>query len=95
MIVIACSIDSDDVTDIARYTTLANINVPQWVYDKIAVLKGVGVIWKKADMVDEDWHSVDNEMLLQKNSGLSVTFNQAVTITADTEFRVQFDLLID
>lgn len=101
MIVLAGTIDNG--TTIGNAITLANLNLPEWIFNKIYPA-GEGSI---ADIISyndfnligiSSYDRVNEQFYLVKTSNnyyLDIRKSGALTATQDLYFRVQFDLVID
>lgn len=94
MIVLAGSIDN--TTALTTNLLLADYNVPEYIYDKISVLFGTVVDVKSVTFYASDWSNQNANIILRKeNDKISLYCGANVTMSADRNFRIQFDLLID
>ena len=94
MIVLAGSIDN--TTALTTNLLLADYNVPEYIYDKISALFGTVVDVKSVTFYASDWSNQNANIILRKeNDKISLYCGANVTMSADRNFRIQFDLLID
>lgn len=77
--------------------TIAKIDLPQWIKDKIYPTVSTIVETKSLSLYASDLSSQSSPIFLEKYTGsnqISIYFN-GVTATADRALRITFDLLID
>lgn len=94
MIVLACSVADATAIDGG---TLANITLPEWITNKIVPTFSNAVLYQSVSMYADNWTSQSLGISLRKPSSneLRIAMESTVILTADRNFRVQFDLLID
>ena len=93
LIVVALSI-ANTTAITSGYKYVEDINLPQWVKDKIVVLYGLNVIRDTVIYYDENNNQSQTIYLRKSDNKISIV-SVALTMTADREVRIQFDLLID
>lgn len=95
LIVLALSLD--DTTEIANGTLLTNLNIPQWVLDKIVPIWSTAVIKSDFNAMTDAWTTQTFTVYLAKESSDSLRIRKsgAITLNADRKVRIAFDLLID
>ena len=87
-------------TNIASETTLATINVPTWILNKIqAIASGTTVVTYK-EVIGRTFGTAENYQkdlfVLIKDDGQLQIISSAITVPGtSTVYRIQFDLLID
>ena len=91
MIVIAGNVANG--TNIS-FIKLATINAPQWILDKIYPVFGTTVSQYNFNYYADDQSTQTSTVRLYKQTTLDI-FISSITLTADRNFRIQFDLLID
>ena len=73
-----------------------DINLPSWVREKIVTTFGNNVIRGNALFFDDNAGLQSTYVYLQKSAGGAIQFYlSSVTLTADRQARIVFDLLID
>lgn len=97
LIVLAGTIPAESV--LADGSTIARVDLPSWIVNKIYPTSGIVVTSKKVTFFKTGvpWVNEEKMFSLSKyNNGISIgnPFG-AQTITNDSSFRIQFDLLID
>ena len=93
MIVIAGAMA--DTTAISWGTKLADVNLPQWIIDKLVPIASEYVDVKTSYLFSNTLSSQSVLSLLKKSGG-KISINLAsITANTDKTFRFQFDLLID
>lgn len=94
MVVLSGSVTNG--TTITNGVTLATINLPDYVTDKIIPVWFDNIEAKSVKFMATDWSQQSSDILLRKSTtGLMIVKTSELTLTADRNFRVQFDLLID
>ena len=94
MIVLAGSFANTTV--IANNKILASYAIPSYILDKIYPVWLTFMEAKNIDVYGQDWTKQQIFIKFGKeNPGLTITTGSALTLTADRNFRIQFDLLID
>lgn len=94
LIVVAFSVA--DGTTLSNNTTLAKINIPEWIDEKIVGLWGsIFVDNKTFYLWADNWTSQTMMINIQKGTPLNIRFGQGLTLSAARNCRVAFDLLID
>lgn len=93
MIVLAGEIE--DATTISA-DELLNIDLPQWIKDKIFTTSGIIVYSQSATLMAMDLSTTQWLLYLQKPNDNTINiYNTEITTTKKYYFRTQFDLLID
>lgn len=94
MIVLAGNIA--DTTALSWGTKIANINVPEWVEDKLVpIFAAYYVDVKNTPLYGSDLGAQNVLSILRKQSdGLSILFSN-ITANSNRSFRIVFDFLID
>ena len=75
--------------------TLATFALPTWILNKIIPVWSSYIERKETKLWANDWTSQETGLAISKGSNLAIVNLSPVTLTADRNFRVQFDLLID
>ena len=71
-------------------------DLPEWIFNKIAVVWGGSYIeGKNITARADDWSTQTINTVLRKTTYVAVFIPQGNTLTADRAFRLSFDLLID
>lgn len=71
-------------------------NLPTYIFDKIFPVYNQFIEPKDVNAMASDYTSQEFRTVLSKDvSGINIVKNQNLTLTADRNFRIQFDLLID
>ena len=95
MIVLALTIDSG--ASLTDESTIAIIDLPSWIKDKLQPLISTYVSFVTAIGEDEDWSPVSIPTAIRK-SGEAISLYKVggtSTMTANTYVRIQYDFLID
>ena len=74
---------------------LANINLPQWIVDKITPLFSTIAIRHNETLWNTDYSSQTLIVNVEKQDNKIVMYNGPLTLTKDRVGRFEFDLLID
>ena len=74
---------------------IANVNLPSWIKDKINNLFGIVVDTKQLIYYANDYTTQTSNVYLEKQSNVVQIALANPAITAQRQFRVEFDLLID
>lgn len=84
-------------TTITNGTSLADFTLPSYIIDKIAVLwGGVAVDMKNFSAYNDSWGTQQFSVFLGKSSSkLGITKTSDLTLSAERNVRISFDLLID
>ena len=84
-------------TTISSTTKICDIDFPQWIKDKIEVLYGASVVLiESVSLYGSDGVSQTGSFRLRKaDNAIFVDISGNLTLTADRNFRIQYDLLID
>ena len=87
----------DNTTAVSSNSALATFTLPKWIYDKIYVVWGVNALeMKNVAFYGNDWTSQSVALALIKSTDNKIIINGGgFTASADRNFRVAFDLLID
>lgn len=94
MIVLAGTIAKN--TEIATGSTLTDINIPSWIGEKIYPLFTDNVQAQTLTAWSSGYGTQTTPIYLNKQSNTKLrVFMSGLTLTAERNFRVQFDLLID
>lgn len=95
MFVVAGSVDNG--TAIVSNDIRCKFDLPDWILNKIyAVWSTNRVDIKSFPLIADDWSTQSLQVVLTKlNNGVEIGNSANVTLTADRNFRIQFDLLID
>ena len=97
MIVLAFTVASG--TSFGNGVNLCSVAIPKWVLDKVAVLWGTsGVALGTFNGIGSDTssQSISGIVLGKEVDSLSIVrYGTATTMTADRNFRIEYDLLID
>ena len=95
MCVLAGNISNSTV--IANNTTLASFTLPSWVSEKIYPVFAGNLEIQYINLYASDWtkQSVGVSFAKLSDGKLRIRSEEALTLTADRGFRIQFDLLID
>ena len=75
-------------------TTLAKVNIPQWILDKIVVISGNYVVSSSGQFYGESGLTNYDIYLRKQPNRLDITCGTLVP-AEDMSFRIQYDLLID
>lgn len=75
---------------------IASLNLPKWIVDKIQIIYGIAVV-RQTDYAYANDGSSNQTMLdvLAKQSNEIQIHTYSITASAERQFRIQFDLLID
>ena len=92
MIVIAGNI-ADDATH--NQGVIAELNLPQWIKDKIYAVAGNNVEIKPLTLYASDLTTQTATTYLEKTGNVIDVYLSQITATADRNYRIAFDLLID
>ena len=88
-----------NATVISASSEIADIEIPQWVLDKIYTLvSGIYFVeTKTANWYGSGWNSQSQLVSLRKSTenNLNVRFEAGLTLSRDSSVRIAFDLLID
>ena len=94
LIVLALSID--DALTIASNTKLADVNIPQWIIDKLVPVISSVLEYGAFESYASDYSSQTFYARLGKGADkLTITKNGALTMTKAREVRITYDFLID
>lgn len=94
MIVLALSIA--DTTALTDSQTLASIDIPKWIYDKVIPLKSDFVMNQNTLAYKTTWATVNFSTNITKGSNkLYVKKSGAFTASTNNIVRIAFDLIID
>lgn len=94
MIVLAGSFA--DTTVIANNKILASYAIPSYILDKVYPVWLTFMEAKQIDVYAQDWTKQQIFVKFAKESpNLTIVTGSTLTLTADRNFRIQFDLLID
>ena len=95
MVVLAGSIANGTTIDNSK--VLAFYNIPAYIMDKIKPVWGSNIEVKTVTAFATDWSSQSFQCVLAKNISTQLGIFKAgpTTFTADRNFRIQFDLLVD
>lgn len=95
LIVVAGQIADESV--LSEGTTLANIELPSWINEKIVpVMTNTYIDRKSFPAVASTWGVQNLDIALRKiTGGVDLRIVSSLTLTANRGFRVAFDLLID
>lgn len=95
-LMMVCAGTIADTTVIADNATFATYNIPEWIINKIVPVWSNNIESKTINFRAENWTEQNASCLLQKaTNSLKIIKINALTLTADRNFRIQFDLLID
>lgn len=98
-LLIVLALEVVDTTNIASNTILAELDLPQWIKDKVVVMyTGISYIeTKNIVLYGAGWSGQNITVSLRKpsNSTMDLRFESSLTLTADRSCRISFDLLID
>lgn len=86
-----------DQTVIQVNTRIIDFSLPKWVFDKIIGVVGSDIDKKSINAYASDYSTQTLTLTLIKRTAaetIAIT-SQAITLTKDRSFRIQFDLLID
>jgi hypothetical protein len=82
-------------TSLTSDVKLAYITLPMWIFNKVPLLFADVVMRNSFTIYNDDWTSQGvTPKLIKANDRLLIESN-AITATADRNFRFQFDILID
>lgn len=96
LIVLAGSIENG--ASLSNTSWVPNLNIPEWIKDKIYPVAGNNIEIKQVPATGVDWSSQLLGVVLQKNvitKVININMYSTLTLTADRGFRIAFDLLID
>ena len=96
LIVIACSVA--DETILSNNLSLCEVNLPDWVKDKLVPIVSATIDAKNTTYYGSDWYDTQTSTYrISKQPGNKIVIINASTLTLnkDRAFRVAFDLLID
>ena len=94
LIVVCCSANNGDV--VSAGTLTKNIDLPQWVIDKITPLGNTVVSREVTNWYGSDNSTQQGVAILEKNVlGKITIYMNSITLNADRNSRIAFDLLID
>ena len=88
----------DNAATITSGATIADIEVPKWIADKVTPLTSNNIVSRGSnDAFASDWSTQAFNSFLVKPSASVLRIIKAadLTLTADRTVRIQFDLLID
>lgn len=98
LLIVLC-LDIEDATTLAASTVLADINVPQWILDKIVpIFSGIAYVETKTiSWFGTSWTEQIQLMGLRKPSSnlLHIRTERELISTSARSCRIAFDLLID
>ena len=96
LLIVLC-IKVNNGVELTNALHLANVNLPQWVINKIVPFTNAYVDRKPFTLVGSDWSTQEMQVSLGKptTDRISITNRSTITLTADRETRIAFDLLID
>lgn len=95
-LMIVCAGSVADTTIVADNTAFATYNIPEWILNKIVPIWANNIEGKTINFRAENWSEQNASCVLQKaTTFLKIVKVNALTLTADRNFRIQFDLLID
>lgn len=80
-----------------NYQSFAEWEIPDWIYQKIKIITSNIIEFKSVLAYAENQSSQSMNVLFRKLAlnKLSVYLNNSITLTANRNFRIEFDLLID
>ena len=87
-----------NTTEIINGTTIAAMNnIPKWIQDKIVKLWSTNAVDRKSIYLwGDDWSTQNcNCVLIKSTNSINIVFGSSITLTADRNCRIYFDLLID
>ena len=85
-----------NTTVLTNGTNLATFSVPSYIWDKIYPVWNENIEAKSVDMYASDWTKQSPFVAFKKGvAKLIIQNGTTTTFTADRNFRIQFDLLID
>lgn len=94
MVVLAGTFENGSVLPVN--TDLVSFTLPSWILNKIIPVWNIEIENKSVQFRADDWSSQSGLMALRKIDGrIFIRSTSAVNFTADRNFRIQFDLLID
>lgn len=93
MLVLAGSVASG--TTIPALSIMASYNLPAWILDKIVPVTGSIVEYKSIAAYASDYSTQTVNSFFRKSTDVAIAINGAFTLTANRNFRIQYDLLID
>lgn len=96
MVVLAGSVANG--TTIASQTYLANVNLPSYILDKIFAVTGNLVDFKNITYYSANpvtTQAANCDLVKDENNARMRLRSNSLTLTANRNFRIQFDLLID
>ena len=85
-------------TSLTNDSWVPNLNIPEWIKDKIYPVAGNNIEIKQVPATGVDWSAQQLGVVLQKNTTtkvININMYSTLTLTADRGFRIAFDLLID
>lgn len=83
-------------SELPENTDLVSFTLPTWILDKIIPVWGVNIEIKDFKAYAYDWSNQNIIVVLDKaDDKIIIRATKPVTFSADRNFRVQFDLLID
>ena len=98
LLIVLC-LNGANATEISANTEVADLDVPQWIKDKIYPLySGISYVETRTiTWYGSGWTGQTNLVSLRKVDAntLNVRFVNSLTFTADRSVRISFDLLID
>ena len=85
-----------DTTVLASGTTLAEVDIPKWIYDKLFPTFSNNLTITNVKYWGSDWTTQNADVSIKKQDDI-IKFVQSnnLTLTAERMFRIELDLLID
>ncbi len=93
MLVLAGNVANECVIPVS--TNIATFNLPDFIMDKIAPIISTTINRYAVTFYAEDFSNQSAVISLLKDNNVTMTFNSTFTLTANRNFRIQFDILID
>ena len=93
MLVLAGSVASG--TTISTLSIMASYNLPAWILNKIVPVAGSIVEYKNIVAYASDYSTQTVNSFFRKSTDVAIAINGSFTLTANRNFRIQYDLLID
>ena len=97
LLIVLC-LEFADESVISNGVNFADIELPEWIYDKVAVVWSTDAIIRQSNvpLYADDWSTQSLTFLLAKaNNYLTIYGLNNLTLTAKRKVRLAFDLLID
>ena len=95
-LLIVLVITASETATLSNSQLIANINLPDWIKEKITPVWSTVILYTQNTFRDDSWGSVSCNFTLRKESALEIRSSTNFTNSSTEKIcRIAFDLLID